>query len=89
MALGADRPRVISMVLSGAFLQVALGLAVGLPAAIAAGKLMTTQLFGVNPYDPLMLALATLALALAALLAAVVPAWRASAIEPMTALRTD
>jgi putative ABC transport system permease protein len=89
MALGADRGKVVTMVLGGAFRQVAVGLALGLPAAIGAGKLMSGQLFGVQPWDPVMLALATLLLGLAALLAAVIPAWRAASIEPMVALRTE
>jgi predicted permease len=89
MALGADRGRVIGMVLGGAFWQVGIGLVLGIPAAIGAGKLMTTQLFGVKPWDPVMLALATLLLGLAALLASVIPAWRAACVEPMTALRTE
>jgi putative ABC transport system permease protein len=89
MALGADRGRVIGMVLGGAFWQVGVGLALGLPAAIGAGTLMTTQLFGVKPWDPVMLTLATLLLGLAALLASVIPAWHAASVEPMTALRTE
>jgi predicted permease len=89
MALGADRGRVVAMVLGGAFWQVAVGLALGLPAAIGAGKLMTGQLFGVQPWDPVMLALATLLLAIAALVASLIPAWRAAGIEPMVALRTE
>jgi len=89
MALGADRGRVIGMVLGGAFWQVGIGLAVGLPAAIAAGKLMTTQLFGVEPWDPRMLMMATLSLCVAALVAAWIPAWRAATVEPMVALRTE
>uniref|UniRef100_Q027E3 Permease n=1 Tax=Solibacter usitatus (strain Ellin6076) TaxID=234267 RepID=Q027E3_SOLUE len=89
MALGADRGRVIGMVLAGAFWQVALGLGIGIPAAIGAGKLMTAQLFGVQPWDPFMLAIATLLLGLAAVLASLIPAWRASCVEPMTALRTE
>ena len=89
MALGADRGRVIAMVLGGAFWQVAIGLALGLPAAIAAGKLMANQLFGVDPWDPVMLALATLLLGAAALVASVIPAWRAAGVEPMVALRTE
>jgi ABC-type antimicrobial peptide transport system permease subunit len=89
MALGADRGRVIGMVLGGAFGQVALGLALGLPAAVGAGKLMTTQLFGVKPWDPVMLALAALLLSLAALVASLIPAWRAAGVEPMMALRTE
>jgi putative ABC transport system permease protein len=89
MALGADRGRVIGMVLSGAFGQLGAGLALGIPAAIGAGKLMTAQLFGVKPWDPVMLTLATLLLGLTALLASVVPAWRAAGVEPMVALRAE
>jgi ABC-type antimicrobial peptide transport system permease subunit len=77
------------MVLGGASRQVGAGLALGLPAAVGAGKLMTTQLYGVKPWDPVMLALATVLLLLAALVAAAVPAWRAAGIEPMVALRTE
>ena len=89
MALGADRRRVIGMVLGGAFWQVGIGLAIGIPAAIGAGKLMAAQLFGVDPWDPFMLTLATLLLGLAAFLASAIPAWRAAAVEPMVALRTE
>ena len=73
----------------GAFSQVAIGLAIGIPAAIGAGKLMTQQLFSVRPWDPVMLASATLALGLAALLASALPAWRAAGVEPMVALRNE
>jgi len=59
----------------------------GIPAAIGAGKLMTHQLFGVKPWDPIMLALAALMLSLAALLASAIPARRAAGVEPMVALR--
>jgi len=89
MALGADRGRVVKMVLRGAFSQVGIGLALGIPAAIGAGKLMTGQLFGVKPWDPVMLTLATLLLALAALMASVIPARRAASVEPMVALRNE
>jgi predicted permease len=89
MALGADRWSVLRMVLRGAFSQIGIGLAIGIPAAIGAGKLMTDQLFGVKPWDPVMLTAATLILALAALLASWIPARRASGIEPMIALRNE
>lgn len=87
MALGADRVQVTKMVLRGAFLQIGIGLAIGIPAAIGAGKLMNNQLFGVKPWDPMMLALAALMLGLAALLASAIPARRAATVEPMVALR--
>ena len=89
MALGADRASVMRMVLRGAFWQIGIGLAIGMPLAIAAGRLMTRQLFGVSPWDPLMLGMATLLLCLAALLASWIPAARAATVEPMVALRTD
>ena len=87
MALGADRGQVTKMVLRGAFSQIGIALAVGIPAAIGAGKLMTNQLFGVKPWDPIMLAVAVLMLGLAATLASAIPARRAAGVEPMVALR--
>jgi len=88
MALGADRGQVIKMVLRGAFSQIGIGLALGIPAAVGAGKLMNNQLFGVKPWDPIVLALAALMLGLAALLASAIPARRAAGVDPMVALRT-
>jgi putative ABC transport system permease protein len=89
MALGADRGSVVKMVLRGAFSQVGIGLALGIPAAIGAGMLMSKQLFQVKPWDPVMLSVATLLLVLAALLASVIPARRAAGVEPMVALRNE
>ena len=76
------------MVLRGAFWQVGIGLGIGIPAAIGAGYLMASQLFGVKPWNPLLLAGATALLALAALVAAVIPARRAASIDPILALRS-
>src|SRR5579859_71258 len=87
MAMGADRRHVMRMVLRNAFSQIGIGLAIGIPAAIGAGKLMTNQLFGVRPWDPIVLAIAALMLGLAALLASAIPARRAAGVEPMVALR--
>jgi putative ABC transport system permease protein len=89
MALGANRGQVVKMVLRGAFSQVGIGLAIGIPAAIGAGKLMSDQLFGVKPWDPIMLTLSTLLLGLAALLASVIPAQRAADVELIVALRNE
>jgi putative ABC transport system permease protein len=89
MALGADRGDVVKMVLHGAFSQIGIGLALGIPAAIGAGKLMSGQLFGVRPWDPVMLTLATVLLGVAALLATLIPARRAAGVEPMVALRSE
>jgi putative ABC transport system permease protein len=89
MALGADRNSVLRLILRTAFVQVLIGLAIGIPAAIAAGRGIADQLYGVKPYDPAMLAFATVMLGLAALLAAVIPARRAAAVNPTQALRAQ
>ena len=89
MALGATRSSVVSMVLRGAMWQIVFGLAIGIPAALFAGHLMASLLFGVQAYDPLALAAATLVLAFCAALAGFLPARRAASIEPMQALRTE
>ena len=89
MALGADRGNVVRMVLRGAFLQVGLGLALGIPIALIGGRFMADQLYGVRSYDPLSIAIALVVLTLAAALAGFIPARRAASIEPMEALRTE
>jgi predicted permease len=89
MALGATRSGVISMVLQSALVQIALGLAVGIPAALFAGHLMKSQLYGVGAFDPIALCAATAILALCAAIAGFIPARRAASIEPMRALRTE
>ncbi len=87
MALGADRVRVIGLVLRQAFRRVAVGLVLGLPLAVGAARLLAAQLQGVSPWDPLSLAVAAASLAGCALAAALIPARRAAAVPPMTALR--
>jgi putative ABC transport system permease protein len=89
MALGANRGNVVRMVLQSAFLQVGIGVALGIPAAIGAGWAIASQLFGVKPWSPLMLGLATLLLILTAFVAAIIPARRAAAVDPMRALRME
>ena len=89
MALGASRSTILRMVIRGALLQTAAGLVVGVPAALLAGYLLRSQLFGVSAYDVPTLLGACAVLALAALLASLVPAHRASSIDPMIALRTQ
>lgn len=89
MALGASRSGVLTLVLKGALLQILVGLGVGIPAALVAGRLMASQLWGIGSYDPSALAIATLVLALCATAAGFIPASRAASIEPMRALRTE
>ncbi len=89
MALGANKLKVAQLILQGAFLRVAIGLAIGLPLAIGAGRLIASELYGVASWDPVALIVASGSLAIAAFFAAIIPAMRAASISPMTALRTD
>jgi ABC-type antimicrobial peptide transport system permease subunit len=89
MALGARRGSVMAMVLRGAFWQVGIGLALGIPGSIGVGILIANQFFGVSPRDPLILSSAAVMLVLAALLAAAMPARRAMRVDPMIAPRHE
>ncbi len=89
MALGADRLNIVRLVLRGAFLQVAIGLLIGIPFAIGAGRLMTAKLFGVRSWDPKIFALAILSLGICAAVASILPAQRAASTDPVKALRAD
>ena len=89
MALGADKKRVVELVLRGAFKRVMVGLIVGLPLAIGGGRLISAQLYGVSFWDPLALTVAASSLAICALFAAIIPAGRAASISPMNALRAE
>jgi predicted permease len=89
MALGADRMNVLKLVLRAAFVQIGIGLAIGIPASILAGYAMTTQLFGVKPYAPDILLVTTAVLSLAAVFATVLPGRKAATLEPIRALRSE
>jgi putative ABC transport system permease protein len=89
MALGAGRLHVLALVLRGAVLQMAIALVIGIPVAIAGGRAMAAQLFGVKPYDSRILLLTAAALVAAAFLAAIIPARRAAALDPIRALRAE
>ena len=89
MALGANRRNVVQLVLRGAFNRVLLGLLLGLPLAVGAGRLIAAQLYGVSIWDPLALSAAAISLAICAFFAAIIPAGRAASISPMSALRTE
>ena len=86
MALGANRTDVLVMVLREALTLVAIGLAVGVPLAFVAGHSMSALLFGVAPADRVAFAGGAATLLVVAAVAAYLPAYRASRIEPMTAL---
>jgi ABC-type antimicrobial peptide transport system permease subunit len=89
MALGADRPNVLALIMRGAMRPIALGLAIGIPAALAVSRLIAGRLYGVKSYDPWIFASASLALVMSAMTAAYFPARRAASIEPMRALARE
>jgi ABC-type antimicrobial peptide transport system permease subunit len=89
MALGADRGRVVGLVLRGTAARVGAGLALGVPLAIGAGRLLQAQLYGVSNWDPVALGVAVGALAVCASVAAIIPARRAASIPAVEALRAE
>jgi ABC-type antimicrobial peptide transport system permease subunit len=89
LALGATPSQVRWLVLRETLVLVAAGSVSGVILVAAAMRLAATLLYGLSPYDPATLAAATLALATMGLLASLLPAWRASRVEPTAALRAE
>jgi predicted permease len=89
IALGANRAQVVAMVLRGAFVQILIGLGIGIPVSIGCARLIASQLYEVKGWDPVVLGGSIVALALCALVASLVPARRAAAINPVRALRAE
>ena len=89
MALGATRTNVVSLILRGVGIQIAIGLVVGIPCALLAGHFAASELYKVGSYDPIAFFGAAAVLTVCALLAGLVPARRAASIEPMQALRIE
>jgi predicted permease len=89
MALGAAQGNVIWMVMREVLLLVAIGVIAGVLASLALTRLVQSQLFGLTPHDPATLVLATIALAFVACAAGYIPAYRASRLDPMKALRYE
>ncbi len=89
MALGARSGEVVWMVMREVLVLLGAGLAIGLPAAWLLSRYVSTQLFGVRAADPATAVVAVVLLALVALSAGFLPARRASAIDPIRALRYD
>ncbi len=89
MALGAQRQDVVQMVLRESLIMVAVGTVIGISAALAAGRLVATMLFGLAPHDVVTIAVAIGVLVAVSLLAGYLPARRASRVDPMVALHYE
>lgn len=89
MALGANRAGVIAMVMRGAMIQTALGLAIGIPVSLLCVRFIESQLYDVKSMDNGVLMTSIIALAVAAAMAGMIPARRAAATDPARALRTE
>ena len=89
MALGATRHAIARMILRDGFAVTVSGVLIGIPCALAAGRLVRSQLYGVGPSDPGTLIFAAIAFVLTGSIAALLPALRASSIDPIDALRHE
>jgi predicted permease len=89
MALGADRRSVLGLILRGALALIFFGLLLGMPLTLAAGRLLGSQLYGINRYDPAALGVAIVVVGISVLIAALIPAFRASSISPVDALQAE
>jgi len=89
MALGAQRSQVVWMVLRGSLLLCVVGVIIGLPLAMAAGRGLESSLYGMKSLDPASYLFAIVGVALVALFASAVPAGRAASVDPLNALRSD
>ena len=89
MALGAERAAVTAMVMRGAAIQTAIGLAIGIPAAMLCARFVESQLYEVKGVNAAVLLMAVVTLALAAAISGLIPARRAASTDPARALRTE
>jgi putative ABC transport system permease protein len=89
MALGASRDTVLAMVLRQGLLLVVAGLALGIAGAMALTQVLSSYLFATRPSDPLTLAIVSIAFIVTGTLACLGPAWRATTVDPMIALRAE
>jgi ABC-type antimicrobial peptide transport system permease subunit len=89
MAMGAQRREVLGLVLRESMLLVLAGIAIGIAASLAAGRLVASQLFGLEPTDPITMLSAMLVMLMVSAAAGYLPARRATRVDPMVALRYE
>ena len=89
MALGASRQAVLRMVVGQGLMLVLIGLVVGVVASVAATRVLATYLFDTKATDPLTFVVVGVAFLIAGVIACLGPAWRATTVDPMLALRAE
>jgi putative ABC transport system permease protein len=89
IALGASPRRLVEIVVRDALVLVVIGLAIGIGGALAFTRLLDAQLYGVSATDPVTFTLVALVLGGTALMASLIPAWRAATVDPLVALRAE
>jgi putative ABC transport system permease protein len=89
MALGAQRDQLLQLMLVDGLRPALFGLGLGLVMSLAATRIFQSMLFGTKPLDPVVLSVVIATLLAVAVLACLAPAWRASRLDPMQALRTE
>jgi ABC-type antimicrobial peptide transport system permease subunit len=89
ITLGATSRNILGLVLGSGLRVVLIGLVAGVSSALIAGRVLSSLLFNTSPYDPVVLVTTAFTLSVVALLASLVPAWRATRVQPIIALRAD
>lgn len=89
LAMGAERGEIVTIILRNALTMTAVGLGIGMVIALSLGGVMEGLLFGTSPTDPITFGVVLVALFSAAFVAAAVPAWKGTRVDPMVAFRTD
>jgi ABC-type antimicrobial peptide transport system permease subunit len=89
MALGAQRSNILEMVIRDGWKMALLGVAIGVPLSLAACKLIEAQIYGISARDPLSLAVGVAVVLSIALIVGLLPAWRASRVDPIFALKYE
>jgi putative ABC transport system permease protein len=89
IALGASASNIMRLVVSEGVRVVAIGVAIGVAVALALGSLVASMLYKTSPRDPFVIVASTMTLLVVAVVACCIPAWRASRVDPLTAMRAE